>query len=150
MRQNKKGFTLIELLLVMIILVFLVAIIVITGTNFHLDAKKRSMYTSLRRVKTAIDVYNIKYEVFPGNLNQLVNILPKEDRLLDVIPTDIFREPRGPVSYHLNATNNRTYVCWSYGPNKLPEISAAGVDTIIGGPGDDIFVTNARGRVYEP
>lgn len=144
--KDKRGFTLVELLIVVSILAFLLGIIVIAASNTGEDAKKKSMYASLKSVKTALEVYWIQYGVFPSALSELVDIEPIDQRLIDVIPDDIFKTT-GPVSYELF---QRTYAAWSVGPNLASPIEVGDDKWETAPDADDIFVTNIKDAVYKP
>lgn len=154
--KNRKGFTLIELLLVVAILAFLIAIIVVASREISKDSKKRSMDDSLRTLKTAIETYYIQENAFPtetGFATELLIWASNQPGAIDAIPKDIFADGNPDVNYDLyTGAGKPTYVSWSVGPDTVADISGAGDDvlTFVGtDEDDDIFVTNATGKVYK-
>lgn len=149
--KDRKGFTLVELLLVVAILAFLVAVIVIASSEIGKDSKKKAMYASLKSVKTAVETYYIQNaNVFPATLDLLTTWVPDKPRLLDSIPKDNFQTGTPAVSYDLDTGGKATYVSWSWGPDGANNIAGAKPDDLDNPVGDDIFVTNAKDKVYAP
>ena len=162
--KKRKGVTMVELLLVVAILAFLAAIIAIAASNVSQDARKKSMYGSLKNVKTAMEVYYIQNNRFPNTdgFQSVINlrtglISASSNRLIDSMPYDSFG---GTATTNLSylrytpAVNEKdTYVVFSVGPNGTQGITAIGNDTVTPASAatntDDIFVTNARNEAYQ-
>ena len=114
----------------------------------HAATYQIQMYTCLRNVKQALEVYNMQQGVFPDNLDKLVEASHNPRlRLINEIPSDLFN-PGNKVRYHLNTEGNPTYVVWSVGKDGKSQITGAGDDTLDLNNGDDIYVTNARGMEW--
>ncbi|MCK4909221.1 MAG: hypothetical protein KAS70_04930 [Planctomycetes bacterium] len=104
----------------------------------------------------AIDIYYNQNNEYPSAVNwtsdannELLNPPSDQKRLINSIPLDTFNGTTNKISYDMDTTTP-TYVAWSYGPDNNDNITGAGVDDFDAPEGDDIFVTNAKSKRYDP
>lgn len=71
MNRNKKGFTLVEIMVVMIIIATLIAVMFPYFGNIINRSKRSKMRVEMQKLKKEVIKYNLKYNYWPSNLNDL-------------------------------------------------------------------------------
>lgn len=143
--KGKKSFTLVKALLIVAILSFLVTIVVVMASKISEDSKIQAMLSSLKTVKTALEVYYTNHSKFPAQTGWGDYLLGETNRILDRIPEDSFGF--GDISYVLDkgtASERDTYAVYSVGPDGTGSVTADAANDRVDCTNSPIVVSNAK------
>jgi len=144
--MGKRGFTLMELMIVVAVLAILAAILIPNFRGITADAKNSTAKADLRNLKTAVILYQNKYNVLPDDSSVdkfeecLQNYSP---RVVDRVPTDPWSSTGAKYQYDV-AADNQTYAIWSVGANGTTDVTVGNDEINFGANADDIVATNAK------
>lgn len=142
----RKGFTLIELLIVIMVIAILIGIALPRFGGMRDEGNTTKAAAELRTLQTAVESYYIHqnphaYPVSGGSWETLLTTVTPQ------IISSVLYDPFGASSTtqyrYARSANGLYYVIWSLGPNRTAGVTGIGATgTIVGTPGDDIYVSN--------
>ena len=144
--MGKWGFTLMELMIVVAVLAIIAAILIPNFRGITAEAKNSTAKADLRNLKTAVILYQNKYNVLPDDSSVdkfeecLQNYSP---RVVDRVPADPWSSTGAKYRYDV-AADNQTYAIWSVGPNDTTDVTVGNDQINFGANADDIVATNAK------
>jgi prepilin-type N-terminal cleavage/methylation domain-containing protein len=149
MKQREAGFTLIEMLIVIALIAVLVGIALPRLRAAQMEGDYAKAAGELRTLQAGVESYYIhNSRAYPNQATTVdttwqSNLTGATPQLIAAVLTDPF-DPANEYRYATSAaSNSEYYVVFSVGPDRTADIT--GISTagaIVGGPDDDIYITN--------
>lgn len=150
MKKNRgeKGFTLVELIIVISVIAILLGIALPRLRGMIDEGNTAKAAAELRALQAAVESYYIhNSKTYPADgsatWQTALTASTTKPKLIGSALPDPFNTTAGTQYQYDKSSNGLYYVIWSVGVDNTADITSVGTDgTIVGGPDDDIYVSN--------
>lgn len=119
-RTVQSGFTLVELMVVLLIIGLLMAVAVPSVSYFREKGRRDTTFANLRALKQAIEAFNIEFNKYPKNLQELIKPPQGMPPLIEAKGGQVPKDGWGNDFVYKVPGKGKPYDLYSYG-SKGPE-----------------------------